>query len=89
MSDLRRVIVSHEYYGCETGCCGHVVYIDAKIGDYEVEGTQVGDFEFMHGRVEDDPVAYARKVCEEELGAKHCADLDWDNCVLVMTDKCY
>ena len=78
----RRVVVSHAHYRCDTGCCGHVVYVDATVEDGWATGTEVGDFDFMHGG-EDDPVAYARAVCEKALGKEHCADLDWDNCVLV------
>ncbi len=73
MNDRRRVVVEHRSYGCDTGCCGHVVLVDDE---------QVGRFDFMHGG-EDDPVGYARDVCEHELGAEHCADLDWANCVLI------
>lgn len=82
-SPRRRVIVSHAGYGCDTGCCGHVI---------EVDGVQVGDFHFDHPYADyklppEERDAVYRKFAEElvraELGEEHVADLDWDDCVIV------
>lgn len=70
---MARVVVLHRHYGCETGCCGHVV---------EVDDEQVGDFVFEHpdSDAHEDRVAFAREMITEVLGAEHVADLDWEWC---------
>lgn len=80
----RRVVVSHAGYGCDTGCCGHVIEVDDK---------EVGGFYFSHpwdAHMYSDPAErdrYLREWAEElvrsELGDDHVADLDWENCVIV------
>lgn len=67
-----RVVVYHSYYGCDTGCCGHVIMVD---------GEQRGEFTFNHPD-SDDPLQWAKDLVEEELGPEHVADLDWDNCYI-------
>lgn len=79
---MTSVVVLHRSYGCDTGCCGHVVKVD------EVE---VGGFHFEHpyfgsGTPEERVAAYkvfARELVEDTLGAEHVADLDWENCEIV------
>lgn len=70
---MARVVVYHSGYGCETGCCGHVVSVDDK---------DVGRFSFSHpdSNSEADRLAYARELVASELGEEHVADLDWENC---------
>lgn len=41
---VRRITVLHSYYGCDTGCCGHII---------EVDGQQHGEFKFTHPCGED------------------------------------
>jgi hypothetical protein len=67
-----RVVVLHRGFGCDTGCCGHVV---------EVDGKEVGGFEFSHPEVDDEESkkSFARDMIERELGADHIKDLDWEN----------
>jgi hypothetical protein len=70
----RRIVVSHAEYGCDTGCCGHIILID---------GEEVGDsFEFAHPYGQD-PLEFAKQLVTKSLGAEHVADLDWDNCVVL------
>lgn len=67
------VTVYHDYYGCETGCCGHTI---------DLNGARIG-WSFCHpdeSLTEDQAREWARKILEEELGKDHCYDLDWDNC---------
>lgn len=48
--------VEHDYYGCESGCCGHAVY---KIED----GKEVGyEFDFSHRDAGESAEAYARAL---------------------------
>jgi len=49
---MPRLRVFHASYGCETGCCGHVV---------ELDGKRVGDFHFSH------PYGEERRAFAEEL----------------------
>jgi len=70
-----KVIVFHASYGCETGCCGHIV--------------QVGDDErFAHdhpGTLQNPGESdreFAERIVTEQFGAEHVADLDWENCVV-------
>lgn len=63
-----RVVVYHSYYGCDTGCCGHVV----AVGDKE-------KFYFDHPYGED-PRTFAEALVRQECGEAHVADLVWDEC---------
>jgi hypothetical protein len=65
----KKVIVYHALYGCETGCCGHVI----KVGDEE-------KFEFMHPY--GDHKEWAKQKVAKYFGEEHVKDLDWDNCVI-------
>lgn len=67
---MSRVIVYHAERGCETGCCGHWVKLDE-------------DAAFSYSHPSGDPREYAEMVVRAYFGAKHVADLDWDNCVIV------
>ena len=62
--------VYHAGYGCDTGCCGHRV---------EVDGKDVGDFEFMHPYGKDKrewAVAFARGIIAKERPG--CLEtIDW------------
>ncbi len=70
---MSKVVVYHATYGCETGCCGHVIFVDGK----EI----VGSFEFDHPYGEDYK-EWAKEFIEDQLGKEHVSDLDWDNCLV-------
>lgn len=65
---MTNVIVYHAEYGCDTGCCGHIV----SMGDE-------GEFHFAHPHGAD-PRKFAEELVCKEFGEAHVADLDWDNC---------
>lgn len=67
----RRVVVLHQYYDCNTGCCGHII---------EVNG-EAGEFTFSHPYGEDFR-EWAEDLVREEYGEDHVKDLDWENCIL-------
>ena len=67
-----KYIVYHSSYGCDTGCCGHVVEAEDETG-YR--------FSFSHP-YGDDHLAFARDLVREEFGEEHVADLDWENCLI-------
>lgn len=65
---MSRVIVYHSGYGCDTGCCGHIVRLDGR-----------EHFSFDHPCKEDHK-EFAKRLIIEEVGEEHIKDLDWDNC---------
>lgn len=81
----RRLVVLHAGYGCDTGCCGHII-------EYTDNGEQVGGFEFSHpyraykytDRAERDAYLkeWAEDMIRDALGEEHVADLDWENCMV-------
>lgn len=77
-----KIKVYHSYYGCDTGCCGHIV---------EIDGKREGGFNFGHPHTKQSLLEFAKEVVEQELGKNHCKDLDWDSADLseILTDdKC-
>lgn len=64
-----KITVCHSYYGCETGCCGHVIESD--------EGVHTFDFDHPWG---EDHLNWAKNWVREKFGEEHVADLDWENC---------
>jgi hypothetical protein len=53
--------VKHDYYGCDSGCCGH------KIVLYDAQDNKVAErFEFIHSG-DDDPVVWAHSWAEHEF----------------------
>lgn len=93
---MRKVIVYHRGYGCDTGCCGHSVLVletaeelaaleryGGKDVGYYVDAPE--KFDFSHA-YRDDPREYAERLVRAAYGDDHVADLDWDNCYV--TDNC-
>ena len=78
-----KVIVVHEGYGCDTGCCGHAIYVNNE--------RFRSEFEFGHADV--DPkdkeamIRWAKNFVREQMGEEHVKDLDWENCQIV-TNSC-
>lgn len=64
-----KVRVYHSNYGCETGCCGHVVELE--------DGRRKFEFSHPYG---DDHKEYAKNLIAQTFGKEHIADLDWNNC---------
>lgn len=65
-----KIIVYHTTYGCETGCCGHVIKSDED-----------EDFEFTHPYGMDH-LEFAKDLVASIYGEAHVKDLDWDECVI-------
>lgn len=72
-----RCAVKHDYYGCNTGCCGHSVY------GYDEEGRTVfRRFEFTHPSflgAEPETRKWAEDLAREHLPG---VPLDFDACEL-------
>jgi hypothetical protein len=66
-----KIRVLHAYYGCDTGCCGHILEID----DEEVEGSFVfshpDDLEVLRAYI----LKHVPKECHESI--------DWPSIELV------
>lgn len=67
-----KIVVYHTSYGCDTGCCGHVIQSD--------DGEEL--FIFAHPYYTNNYRAFAEDLVREEYGAEHVADLDWNNCMI-------
>jgi hypothetical protein len=66
---MMRIRVLHAYYGCDTGCCGHIVEVD----DEELDGS----FEFIHFDGAKDPDV--REFVLRHV-PKECHDsIDWES----------
>lgn len=74
---MAKYVVLHRAYGCETGCCGHIIEVDDK---------QVGSFHFEHAN--GDLREYAEDLVRKEFGEEHVKDLDWENSQVVAWDEC-
>lgn len=68
---MARIIVYHASYGCDTGCCGHIVQLDEKDGKFNFDHPYGGDH-----------AAFVRELVTDEFGEEHCKDIDWDGCVI-------
>lgn len=73
---MKRVIVYHSYFGCDTGCCGHTVELIDENGN-----IIQNKFEFDHPFGED-KLEFVKNLIEETFGKEHIADLDWKHCII-------
>lgn len=78
----RVVTVMHEGFGCQTGCCGHRVYVDDR------DTGESSRFVFGHAGLGDDLLNYAKQLVRKKFGEEHVADLDWENSCVVTYDEC-
>jgi hypothetical protein len=83
---VKRIVVYHRGFGCESGCCGHSIAFAPD--DWPEPGDDWPHFDldeekftFDHPYSEDH-LEFAKRVISEELGAEHVADLDWNNCAI-------
>jgi hypothetical protein len=70
---VTRATVEHEFYGCDTGCCGH------RIHGYDARGGSVcSEFSFSHPDSNDE--TDRRRFCEELIADTFGPGvvLDWD-----------
>lgn len=68
---MKKILVYHDLYGCDTGCCGHSVVMDGK-----------REFFFDHPDYKESHIYFAKRLCIEAFGEEHCKDLDWENCLV-------
>jgi hypothetical protein len=92
-----RVIVYHGYYGCESGCCGHIVDVYENDDNFDPENywPHEGDkskFDFDHPGFFDPvtqryrgetPREFAERIVREKFGEDHVKDLDWEHCLIL------
>lgn len=71
------VIVTHDFYGCDTGCCGHrVVAVDCDGGELESRFEFAHPYDEHHNKHEE----FARGLAAEFYPT---LPLDWPNCEVV------
>jgi hypothetical protein len=79
-----RVRVYHSNYGCETGCCGHIVELSMP------DGSLQKNFEFEHPCGQEIAI-WAHKFAENVVRSEWptCFDsIDWDTLVVEANDSC-
>ncbi len=69
-----RIVVLHGDFGCDTGCCGHAIEFD--------DGTHE-DFTFEHPDRGESDEDFVRRLVIERWGEEHCADIDFESCIIV------
>jgi hypothetical protein len=94
---MRRVIVYHRYYGCETGCCGHAVLIGDEKTEMDMEYSDVepredGTREEERFGLMDHPAPgqsdadFVRRMVTLHYGEDHVADIDFEHCIVIGGD---
>lgn len=69
-----RIVVYHSSYGCDSGCCGHI------IETFDDDGKEIDSkFEFDHPCGESE-MEYIKNWVIKDFGEEHCKDIDWENC---------
>jgi hypothetical protein len=84
-----RIVVTHCYYGCECGCCGHQV----EVYENDCDDEHFTKFDFHHpekGKEKE----YAEELIREFLEQHHpglVKNLNWDKVEInaVSSDDCY
>ena len=76
-----KVLVCHALYGCDTGCCGHVVIVEDEVG----QRKQKGRFEFSHPDDMNEATIkeYIRAMVTDTLGDEHVKDIDFERCEVI------
>jgi hypothetical protein len=76
---MTRAIVYHRGYGCDTGCCGHVVELQD-----DNEEPLTSEFSFTHPNLSrEDWREFVREMVTDAFGTEHVADIAWDDCLVV------
>lgn len=65
---MSRIIVYHAEYGCDTGCCGHVIELDDR-----------EEWRFAHPELGESDREFAERMVAEAFGEEHVKDLDWSS----------
>lgn len=68
-----KVVVYHAWYGCDTGCCGHGVYLfNNEPSNEDLDGYPSGydqeQFVFDHLSKGDDPDEFAKNLIKNAFG---------------------
>lgn len=78
----KTVVVWHSFYGCDTGCCGHRIYMGDDAVQVAEDDQYKGEFVFDHPYGVEKELEWAKELVTETYGAEHVADLDWEHCVV-------
>lgn len=68
---IKKVVVKHDSYGCDSGCCGHRIIACGENGEMVEE-----DFDFTH------PYDESPKIFALSLADRHYpgVELGWEEC---------
>ena len=69
-----KIRVLHAYYGCDTGCCGHILEIDGE-EDYDTFEFDHFDYDFMGKTAKERLREFILSKIPEECHA----DIDWES----------
>jgi hypothetical protein len=76
---MTSIVVYHDFYGCDTGCCGHRIEAGNNV-DF--------GFSFAHPYLynlltNEETRKFITQIVTEELGADHVKDIDFDQCIIL------
>jgi len=74
-----KVIVYHSFYGCESGCCGHVVKLEDGREEFCFDHPDTGHIDSSEDESAED---FAKRIVTTIFGEEHVKDLDWLNCII-------
>jgi hypothetical protein len=76
---MSRIVVFHGYYGCDTGCCGHVIEMDG-VEEFKFEHPWIDGLQ----GVEREQAArqFIIDLVNKECGPGHADDIDFSACLL-------
>ena len=69
-SDVTKIYVVHDFYGCDTGCCGHQVTV------INTRGEKLSFFHFDHPYYESDK-SFIKRMIKDTFNSQHL-ELDFD-----------
>lgn len=82
-----KVRVYHKMYGCQTGCCGHVVELEDGREHFEFFAHPDGD----QRKTEEGIKAWAKELVQDTIlkSWPECFDtIDWDSMVIETEEGC-
>jgi hypothetical protein len=75
-----KILVLHQGYGCDSGCCGHIIEVDGKRHDFYFEHPGI---ESERPYIPQPANEFVIELVTRELGEDHVKDIDFENCVVI------
>ena len=79
------VKVYHTLYGCDTGCCGHILEVDdvSLLSYFRFDHFDQNDLEDREKIIK-----WVKKELAQTFGEEHLYDIDWENSEIVSSKEC-